>query len=642
MIAIGGYIAKGALELDQPWADMTRAYSERGFISSAVRQITAQDSTQDRANAPFGSALSHFTRQGQAAPPPYYDPDAQLSLVADARIDGIDALTAELGMAADDPRRHDDHVLIAEAYKKWGENCPAHLMGDYAFVILDEAQGTVFCARDHIGAKPLFYYDGPDAFIFASDINAVLAAQPEQGQLNDEFIAASLDNGNFYSHTDTFFKRINKLPAAFSLSLRLPNCPSACSSSPHLKRYWNPERVKHLPLQSDAEYSAQLLSLLIEAISDRLRTEEKIGVHVTGGLDSSAIVAISSRMLTQAGRAAPIGYCWQAPPKPPSAANPLSGEYQRIEDAAQLAGLSFEYVAPTADQLYTIYRRDCTTSPCDKTLYNEYPVQLRAQAASVGVILSGWGGDQCISYNGRSYEFELFRTLRWRTLAKLYRAANGRVMSHFIGRVALPSLSPRVLKLYAAITNPNRHRRAKQNFINPELNFRKARTVASAPKRKSVRETQIHYLKEGLVTRRLEEWAASGRDVGIEYRYPLTDRRILEFALGLPGGQYRKGQWGRWIFRNTLNGLIPQSVCWNQSKFEGERVATLKPAFIRMAKRLTRELQDGTLRTSRGRYVDVEALITAVQSETYGDNNQFGPTQTALRVLDFTPAKPRS
>ena len=98
-------------------------------------------------------------------------------VVADARLDDRDTLCGALGLPPAARAAHDDRALIAKAYRRWGADCPRHLLGDYAFAVWDAAKRTLFCARDHAGVRPFYYAETRRGFVFASAIEAVLAGR---------------------------------------------------------------------------------------------------------------------------------------------------------------------------------------------------------------------------------------------------------------------------------------------------------------------------------------------------------------------------------------------------------------------------------------------------------------------------------
>ena len=230
--------------------------------------------------APFGKEQAQWTdgavglgwraSAGEAAPPPTPRSAAgpALAIVADARLDGLAALCGALGVSPPDrawlPREGNgslarrsspamrpsragrertapaegsgDADLIRRAWLRWGQECPKHLLGDYAFAIWDVGRRTLFCARDHIGAKPLYYARTARGFAFASAVEGVLAAPGVSDELDEGRVVAYLTEiGSATAHR-TFFKAVRKLP---------PGCSIVCAAPaimPGARRWPAPQR----------------------------------------------------------------------------------------------------------------------------------------------------------------------------------------------------------------------------------------------------------------------------------------------------------------------------------------------------------------------------------------------------------------
>jgi asparagine synthase (glutamine-hydrolysing) len=138
-----------------------------------------------------------ITQKGNLERLPSYDGTSRLAITADVRLDNREDLSTTFGLSSAELTHTTDSTLILMAYQKWGDACPRHLLGDFAFAIWNAAEHTLFCARDHIGAKPFYYCLTPQRFIFASDINGVLAVPSLSHQLNEMYIATHLQTLHF-------------------------------------------------------------------------------------------------------------------------------------------------------------------------------------------------------------------------------------------------------------------------------------------------------------------------------------------------------------------------------------------------------------------------------------------------------------
>ena len=316
------------------------------------------------------------------------------------------------------------------------------------------------------------------------------------------------------------------------------------------------------------------------AVQDRLREARSVGVHLSGGLDSSSIAVLAARELRGRGRPAPPALAWHPPLGPREAEE--AAEYDRIEAVCRQEGLQVFYCSPEARDVVAFLRRDGTRVADDGTLVHEAVVQRTATEQGVQVLLSGWGGDEGISFNGRGYYPLLLRSGR---MARLWRELSERSRRPFVALVAeaaLPLVFPGAKRMARRLLRKGWPFRKNGTFIHPGFARRvRLLPVEGSRPRAGVRAMQIHLLQHGHLSRRMEGWAASGACHGIEYRYPLLDRRVLELALGLPPEQYRRGRWSRWLMRRALDPVLPTEVCWNTEKRDPARFQSAPRALSR-------------------------------------------------------------
>ena len=150
-----------------------------------------------------------------------------------------------------------------------------------------------------------------------------------------------------------------------------------------------------------------------------------------------------------------------------------------------------------------------------------------------------------------------------------------------------------------------------------------------------MRAKQAHWLQHDHLSRRIEAWAVSGARHGIEYRYPLLDRRVLEFALGLPPEQYLRGRWSRWVMRRALDPVLPPEVCWNPDKRDPARGEPLQDAVAEALPLVRRMIEDRPAPPSRARYLDLPRLLEHFDPEHWRAGGCRAAVPKALHFLDF-------
>jgi asparagine synthase (glutamine-hydrolysing) len=190
---------------------------------------------------------------------------------------------------------HSDTEVLVHGYEEWGTELPLRLNGMFAFAIWDKAQSRLFLARDRFGEKPLFYARGPHFLAFASELSSLLR-HPGVDTAADVGSLQKLFGYGFFPASRTPYKRISKLPGGHWLLLDLK------SDQVTLRRYWK------FSLQPDAsllerdeeDLADELDSLLTQAVKRRLISDVPIGLFLSGGIDSSAVLAAATHLMDPA------------------------------------------------------------------------------------------------------------------------------------------------------------------------------------------------------------------------------------------------------------------------------------------------------------------------------------------------------
>lgn len=589
----------------------------------------------------LGHQMQHLTPESLHESLPYTL--SSLTVTADARIDNREELFDALGIGATEGTQIPDSVLILLAYRRWGEACATRLLGDFAFAIYDASDRTLFCARDPVGARPFYYYATPGRFAFASDIKGILAFPHLKVAISEVEIARYLlCNAPIYiDNTHTFYQHVYKLPFAHWLTISPAGIRQQC--------YWVPGSQPELHLGSVDEYADALFELVQLAVRDRLRACVKVGAHISGGIDSSSIAVLAARHLRQEGYTLPV-FSWSPPREemPPASELYDKPEHDRIEAICQQEGLEPIYTPRDLMSIQHLRMLDISTDPVNSLIY-ELSVQRRASAQGIRLLLSGWGGDEAASFNGRGALAECFLTGNWRSLAaflnlrqawKHPRQLKG-VLSRLWNTAFLPTLPDRLYfafqkrALYAQVNNP---------FIQPLFANRiqpYLRPPDPQPRELgTVRQSQLRLWEYGHLTARMESWAAAGAYHGITYAYPLTDRRVLEFAYALPRDLFLrrvKGySIGRYLYRYTMARILPQGMPWQDMKQDVSLMARTRQIIANPNTTFShewwdvQELLQWNLLKQPNPWVDGERLQAALRSLEDGFSLQDMPTMQGI------------
>lgn len=553
-----------------------------------------------------------------------------LTITADARIDNREELITALELYHLPAEKITDSDLILAAYQKWGKQCPQKLLGDFAFAIWDGQQQQLFCARDHFGIKPFYYYADEQVFIFATEIKALLTQPQVPRCLNQQKVAEFLYS-IMEDKTSTSYKNIYRLPPAHTLTLH--NEPQ-----PSIKAYWSLNCTPELQLDSDQKYADAFREIFTEAVRCRLRSAFPVGSHLSGGLDSSSVTCVA-RTLTQA-----------------SSSNlhtfsnifdqvPECDEREYIKVVLKQQGLISHYIpadkfGPLSQwQEFFQYEDEAFIGPSH---YLPWGLNRATKEAGVRVVLDGFDGDTTVSH-GALYFRELATQGDWATfsneakkvsqhfntspaailraygftyleeLAKNFKFIKfaqtvSQIQKYFTVsskylwmQYGIKPLIPRfILKTWQLIKGGGQELSLLDSNFAKQIGI-KQRIKAynlSQNQPSTVQAEQWNSLTSGLLSFSLELINHSAAAFSIESRHPFMDKRLIEFCLALPAKQRLNQGWSRMILRRAMEGILPQPIQWRGGK------TSMSPNFRRGLLDLDREILDQTLIKDVGKLKD--------------------------------------
>lgn len=485
------------------------------------------------ASTALGHTMLWNTPESKLEKLPAIDGTAEnrLAITADVRLDNRAELAKKLGIDAPLITVTDSQLLMA-AYRKWGQQSPQHLLGDFVYVIWDEQCQQLFCVRDHVGVKSLYYTVVNNFFIFSNHVNGVSCHEAVPKELNAGAAAQFFMQGGLTDSRLTFFKHISALPPASHLTIS--------TSGSELTRYWHIEDSPRIKMASAKDYQYRLRSLLETSVKDRLRSDYPIATHISGGLDSSGIAALAMHLLAGSGHKL-LAYNWLHQPSPATAAD--DEDWLLAREVSDHLGLKTEFSRLNADHILNFLQTQDISSNDYSPFWYEPLVRRSAARAGARVILSGSGGDELITNFG-SHAHRLRSVRAW-------------LKAQFSNKKSKPVALPGYLNNEFSVLCKDQY---KDYSPTPAL---------------SVRANQVSRFNEGDIQARIAAWNAAAQTHALEYRYPLLDKRIIEFAVGIPGQLFRKGNTGRYLYRLALNDLLPKSICWGNKGNETQRVQKL-------------------------------------------------------------------
>jgi len=490
---------------------------------------------------------------------PYHDKKAGLVITADARIDNRKELSKELNI--EDKEDVSDSYFILKSYEKWGEKCPEYLLGDFAFAIWDENEEQLFCARDHMGVKPFYYYLDDDMFVFGTEIKAILSNKKIQRKINNQKIALFLikDTSN---HTLTFYKNIFKLPAANYFIIKNNKCKKS--------RYWKLNPNLSTELDSDEDYKNAFLQIFTDAVKCRLRTHFPLGFELSGGLDSSSIVCTAKKIIDdESEKILKNIYTFSRI----YTETRESDERYYIKKITELDGIKGKFIKvdniSPLKNIKTIlwYQEQPFYTPHMTKQIETYKI---INKMGITTLISGQGGDQNLSM-GTNYLRELATSFKWNTLLRelkcVARNSKDNVYKIFLEKIIFPSLPYKLKELIKLVLGK------KETFI-PNGSFLKNFEISEEEYNKNldhlskIKSKEYHYYVTTYAFNETVFETIDKRVAGfnIEVRYPFFDKRLIEFCYSIPSEMKYKHGWNRYTLRLAMENILPPEIQWRYEK----------------------------------------------------------------------------
>jgi asparagine synthase (glutamine-hydrolysing) len=474
-------------------------------------------------------------------------------------------------------RSRSDTETIIHLYEERGLDFVQDLEGDFAIALWDENHNRLVLARDRIGVKPLYYTVQNGRLIFASEIKAILA-HPS--------ISRAMDEESLYHYLTflttpaprTLFAGINKLPAG---------CLLLCDARGDIKitRYWDAVVEQPAEPLSEEETAREVRRLLTESIEKRMMSDVPFGVFLSGGIDSTANVALMAQLMSQPVRTFTVGFA-------------DAQEFNEIEEARMVAreyNTDHSEILITQDELIEflpqmIFHQDEPIA--DPVCVPLYFVSKLTRQSSTTVIQVGEGSDEIFcGYQDYARYLKLHDTL-WQPLAKLPQGLRGAMsavgrLGYRLGEALLPGparkLLPDLLRRFSAgeelfwsgafifdettkqqLYHRSALERLKHNgqslssheIVQEDLQ----RLLAVKPEADQLERMIYQELKLRLAELLLMRVDKLTMANSIEARVPFLDHKLVEFAMTIPRAmKYRNGE-TKWILKQALRGVIPERV----------------------------------------------------------------------------------
>lgn len=530
----------------------------------------------------FGHAMLQTTEENSRERQPC-SLDGGIWITGDVRVDRRKELLRQLAEAGQRPPKSvTDAELVLYSYQVWGEALVDHLLGDFSFAIWDSHTRRLFCVRDQLGVKPLFYCRVGKQLIASNTLQCIRTYTAVSDRLNDAAVGDFLLFGFNCDPRTTTFEAIQRLPGGHSLSC-------AIGVEPRVEPYWTLPVYKELRLPRRKDYIELFQQILAEAVSDRLRNDH-VGIHMSGGLDSSLIAATARNLMAERDprfdlRAYTVVY------------DELFNDKERhfSQVVADSLNIPIRYLVADDYRLFDDRgNRSCSfPEPLDGlALPSFFNAVNRQMDTRFRVALSGLDGDALLT---ASWIAQLGSQVSKRKLGSLaadtfwYALAKQNLIGAIVRRLPFPRRRTFVESDFPSWFEPAfEERTGLRNrwtgmFAGPDLG-------------RGAREGAYQ-------TMSLPTWLPilEGRDAGVtgvpvDHRHPLLDLRMVEFGLSLPAIPWCVD---KHILRESARNLLPKSIRTRpKSPLGGDPIPFAIRAYLEGRKKPPK------LHPEMGRYID--------------------------------------
>ncbi|MBS3963337.1 MAG: amidotransferase 1, exosortase A system-associated [Methylomonas sp.] len=493
---------------------------------------------------------------------PMHSQDGNVVLTYNGEVYNFPALREDLQALGFSFRTHCDTEVILYAWQAWGEACVERLRGMFAFAIWDRPRETLFLARDRLGVKPLFYALLPNGqFIFGSELKA-LREHPLLPTAIDPSAIEDYFGFGYIPDPKTIYQGVYKLEPGYCLAIRRGQ------SGWQPRQYWDVRFQPQTGRQAE-EAGEELIERLREAVKIRMVADVPLGAFLSGGVDSSAVVALMAGLSPD-----PVNTCSI------SFGDPKFNESQFAAQVAERYHTAHRVEQVDPDDFSLIDRLSALYDEpyADSSALPTYRVCELARK-QVTVVLSGDGGDENLAgyrrYRWHTYE-ERMRSLMpdalrvplFSTLGRIYpkldwapKVLRAKTTLESIGRDALAGYFHSV----SVLSNDMRQRlfsdqlkRELQGYQAVEVFRRYGKQAPEHP----LSRVQYLDIKTYLAGDILTKVDRASMAHALEVRVPLLDHKLVEWMATLPPDLKLKGHEGKYVFKQALEPYLPNDILY--------------------------------------------------------------------------------
>ncbi len=528
---------------------------------------------------------------------PMSNEDGTLWITYNGEIYNFIELKEELIKLGHNFKSHTDTEVILHSFEEWGADCQNRFNGMWAFSIWDEKSKTLFCSRDRFGVKPFYYYFNGTVFSFTSEIKALLCLPDLKKEPNEKKIYDFLVTGLVDNDDETFFKDVKQLEPGHCLILK--------ENKLKIERYYRPSFNKKIGTFDEkkcGELSKKFIDLLEDSIRLRFRSDVEVASCLSGGLDSSTIVALSDKLINK--KIKTFSICSQ---------DLRFDEREYIEKVSKKFESESHYVFPSHEEFLKdigdlIWTQEEPFRPV--AIYGHWRLMKLAKENKIKVLLIGEGADELLGYPEQMGSF-FFQAIASGKLSLLFKEIKAAVkikgfaevkrivflLSNQIVRYVLPQVVVLFLrkKMIGDLSYINKSFYDK--FVYNDEIPREARINFQKILYERTMRSGLRYL--------LNFEDKNSMAFSVENRPPFLDYRLVEFIFSLPATYKMHDSWPKYLIRNSTEGLLPEEIRWRKYK---EGLLTPALSWLKENKEYIRKIFESE-DFRAGRYIDRKLIL---------------------------------
>src|SRR6266404_5527560 len=545
MCGIFGILARKTQIPPTVLEEATRSLAHRGPDDSGT--VLLKETQPDPLEIGLGHRRLAILDLSPLGHQPMQDPVSGNWIVFNGEIYNFRELRKELEGAGVEFKSHSDTEVILAAYRVWGESCLTRLGGMFAFALWDAPRKRLLLARDPMGIKPLYYHQSKQNFIFASEVRTLLQTGLVPRELDPTGVVSYLEFGSVYEPW-TIVEGVMALPPGHVLTV--------ADGSVSSREYWNPLQASS---RAESEASSgngiatrdQLPAILRHAVLSHLVSDVPVGVFLSGGIDSSALVAVLSHNGVRA--------------------NTFSLVFQEEEFNEGQIGREVARRFGTEHQEIPVSQKD-TLAVLPEALgamdqptidgINTYLVSAKTRAAGVKVALTGLGADEMFAgYSNfrRVPKMEAF-SKRFARLPRLVQRPLSASVALFAGKHDRSRKLAELASGHDSMVHPYFLVRMLFGAAEREVLFGEGKSGA----RSSILDpvNRVSYLESHFYMRNtlLRDSDFMSMAHGLELRVPFLDRALVEACFRIPGERKLEGNSPKGLLLASLGVELPREI----------------------------------------------------------------------------------